>query len=331
METDAREYPANEYVDRNRYEVKKDERRKEKRPEIHPLPAECFDLVELQRKSAAFIRERRWEAFHSPASVALAVSVKAGEIAESYQHRPRPIEQPAERRAWALADVFLNVFRMADLLRIPNLYTLIEAKLTEMEARFSSNAVIRRVGVFCGSGFGANPTYREAARAVGMLLARKKIGLVYGGTNVGLMGVVADAALEGGEVIGIITEHFVGAGIAHQNLADLRVVSSMANRNELMADLSDVFLALPGGVGTIAEFSEMVERTMLDEQQKACGVLDLGGYYDSILAPFNRGAADGFIKSNDLKQVVFHDSDPERLIDSLLSANVPHFNKWPRT
>src|ERR1043165_174167 len=143
----------------------------------------------------------------------------------------------------------------------------------------------RRVCVFCGSSPGARPEYRQAAEAMGRLLASRRIGLVYGGGNVGLMGLLADAALSaGGEVIGVIPRHLDAREVAHRGLPDLRVVASMHERKALMADLSDAFIALPGGLGTLEEMFEILTWAQLGLHRKPCGLLNVLGYFDRLLS-----------------------------------------------
>lgn len=161
------------------------------------------------------------------------------------------------------------------------------------------------------------PEYREAAEAIAILLARRRIDVVFGGGCVGLMGVVADTALaHGGHVIGVIPSALVAREIAHRGLPDLRVVSSMHERKALMANLSDAFIALPGGFGTFEEFCEVVTWTQLGLHQKPCGLLNVAGYYDPLVALFDRGVADGFIKPAN-RGIVVTEANPEALLDRL--------------
>ncbi len=187
---------------------------------------------------------------------------------------------------------------------------------------------MRRICVFCGSSVGARNSYVEAARRVGTLLASREIGLVYGGGNVGLMGEVADAALAaGGEVIGVIPDALVARELAHRSLTDLRTVSSMHERKALMADLSQAFLALPGGFGTVEEFCEAVTWTQLGLHAKPCGLLNVDGYYDPLLALFDAGVRERFIREEN-RAIVVADSDPERLLDALLVSRPVMTPKW---
>jgi uncharacterized protein (TIGR00730 family) len=187
---------------------------------------------------------------------------------------------------------------------------------------------MRRICVFCGSSFGSRPEYRQAAAEVGALLARKGVGLVYGGSNVGLMGVVADTVLAaGGDVIGVIPEALVAKEVAHRGLADLRVVGSMHERKALMAELSSAFLALPGGFGTLEEFIEAVTWSQLGLHRKPCGLLNLCGFYDSLLALLDHAVDERFLRPEN-RALVLAETDAETLIDKLLSHQPPYVDKW---
>jgi len=159
--------------------------------------------------------------------------------------------------------------------------------------------------------------YREAAEAIAIQLARRRVDIVFGGGCVGLMGVVADTALaHGGHVIGVIPSAMVAREIAHRGLPDLRIVSSMHERKALMASLSDAFIALPGGFGTFEEFFEVVTWTQLGLHRKPCGLLNVAGYYDPLVALFDRAVSDGFIRGEN-RGIVVTESDPEALIHRL--------------
>ena len=188
--------------------------------------------------------------------------------------------------------------------------------------------MLRRICVFCGSSFGSRPVYREAAEAVGRLLCQRGIELVYGGGNVGLMGAMADACLDGGgRVIGVIPQALVEKEVAHLGLTELRVVRSMHERKFLMADLSDAFMALPGGYGTWDEFCEMLTWSQLGIQRKACGLLNVSGYYDSFLEFGDRAVSEGFLKDVN-RGLMLSDDDPALLLDRLASFSVPAVDKW---
>ena len=177
--------------------------------------------------------------------------------------------------------------------------------------------MLRRVCIFCGSSTGARPEYRAAAESIAIHLAKRRIDVVFGGGCVGLMGVVADTALaHGAHVIGVIPSALVAREIAHRGLPDLRIVSSMHERKALMASLSDAFIALPGGFGTFEEFCEVVTWTQLGIHRKPCGLLNVAGFYDPLVALIDRAVADGFIRPEN-RGIVVTESDPEALIDRL--------------
>lgn len=182
--------------------------------------------------------------------------------------------------------------------------------------------------VFCGSSSGARPCYVAAATSLATHLVANHISIVYGGSKVGLMGALADAALDaGGEVIGVIPRSLVEKEVAHSRLSDLRVVGSMHERKALMAELSDAFIALPGGYGTFEEFCEVLTWTQLGLQRKPCGILNIAGYYDHLLALFDHAAAEQFLKPVH-RRMVISDSDPASLIVRLLECEVPVTDKW---
>ena len=165
---------------------------------------------------------------------------------------------------------------------------------------------------------------------MGTVLAAKRIGLVYGGGNVGLMGVVADAVLAGGgDVIGVIPQSLADREVAHLGVTDLRVVDSMHTRKAMMADLSDAFIAMPGGVGTFEEFFEAVTWTQLGVHRKPCGLLNAGGFYTPLEAFIDQAVTEGFIKSVH-RSIVVCDDDPARLLDKLASVKLPDVAKWIR-
>ena len=185
-----------------------------------------------------------------------------------------------------------------------------------------------RLCIFCGSSPGFNPAFAAAARAVGAALAARQIGLVYGGGNVGLMGVLADAALTaGGRVIGVIPHALVARELAHQGLTSLHVVNSMHERKALMADLADGFIALPGGFGTLEEFCEAVTWTQLGVHAKPCGLLNVDGFYDGLLAFFEHALGEEFLKPTHRQIIVAH-SDAAPLIDRLTAWTPPEVTKW---
>ena len=188
--------------------------------------------------------------------------------------------------------------------------------------------MLRRLCVFCGSSSGTRLVYQQAAQAVGRLLCRRGIELVYGGGRVGLMGIVADACLnEGGRVIGVIPQALADKEVAHTGLTELRIVGSMHERKALMADLSDAFLALPGGYGTWEEFFEVLTWSQLRIQRKACGVLNVSGYYDPLLDMADRALSEGFLRDVH-RDLLLSDADPEQLLDRLSNYAPPTVDKW---
>ncbi len=189
-------------------------------------------------------------------------------------------------------------------------------------------SALRRICVFCGSSSGTRPEYRAAAEALAHAMRDRDIGLVFGGSGVGLMGVTADAMLaRGGEVIGVIPDALVARDVAHRGLGDLRVVGSMHERKALMADLADAFVAIPGGFGTFEEICEALTWTQLELHRKPCGLLNVLGFYDPLLAQFDRSQAEGFLKPSGRKLVVA-DADPARLLDALAAPLAPPEAKW---
>ncbi len=176
---------------------------------------------------------------------------------------------------------------------------------------------MKRVTVFCGSNHGARPEYTLAARDLARVLVQRGIGLVYGGSSVGIMGELARAAVEaGGEVTGIIPRLLVEREVAFAGLPDLRVVGSMQERKALMAELADAFIGLPGGIGTLDEFFEMVSWTQLGLQQKPCGLLNVLGYYDRLIEFLDHAATEGFIRP-EFRPIIQIDETPEGLLDRL--------------
>jgi len=181
---------------------------------------------------------------------------------------------------------------------------------------------MKRICVFCGSNAGARSEYAEAARALATVLAERKLGIVYGGGNVGLMGVLADTALaRGGEVIGVIPRKLVEREVAHRGVTELRIVETMHERKALMNDLSDAFLALPGGFGTLDEFFEVLTWSQLGFHGKPCALLNVAGYYDGMLAMLDHAVTERFLRPAH-RELVIADTDPLRLLQRL-SAFVP--------
>lgn len=178
------------------------------------------------------------------------------------------------------------------------------------------------VCVFCGSSPGTDPAFTVAAERFGTKVAERGIELVYGGASVGLMGVVADAAMAaGGRATGVITESLAGHEIAHGTLSDLHVVSTMHERKALMSELSDAFVMLPGGFGTYEEFMESVTWAQLGIHDKPCAILNVDGFFDDLLLFVRHAVAQGFIRTRQVEALVISD-DVDELLDALVHA--PH-------
>jgi uncharacterized protein (TIGR00730 family) len=193
----------------------------------------------------------------------------------------------------------------------------------------ASTAELGRVCVFCGSNTGARPAYVTQAESVGRLLASERIGLVYGGGRVGLMGAVANAVLgANGTVIGVIPEALVAAEVAHGGLPDLRVVGTMHERKKVMADLADAFIALPGGFGTFDELFEIVTWAQLGFHAKPIGLLNVDGYFDPLLELVNHAVDEGFIAIQHAR-LLYVEEDPLALLARLRAHRpAPHVRKW---
>jgi len=183
--------------------------------------------------------------------------------------------------------------------------------------------VLRRLCVFCGAQPGARPAYREAAAAFGWLLAESGIGVVYGGASIGLMAAVADAALEaGGEVIGVIPQALVDREVAHHGLSDLRIVHSMHERKALMAELSDGFVALPGGVGTLEELFEVWTWSHLGLHRKPCALLDVQGFYSGLHTFVDHMESEGFLRPG-VRDMLIVEREGPRLLTALRGYRAP--------
>ena len=187
---------------------------------------------------------------------------------------------------------------------------------------------MKRIAVFCGSNKGTRAAYAGAAENLGRQLAKRGIELVYGGGCVGLMGVLADAVLQnGGHVIGVIPEKLVIKEVVHEKLPDLRVVKNMHERKALIAELSDGFIALPGGYGTCEEFCEVLAWSQLGYHQKPFGLLDVAGFYRPLLQFFDHAVAEGFIRPAH-RELVIVEEDPEKLLHRLETFQPPTEVKW---
>jgi len=187
---------------------------------------------------------------------------------------------------------------------------------------------IKRVVVYCGANVGLNPAYQDAAEAVGRTLAEQGIGLVYGGGGVGLMGVVADAALAaGGEVIGVIPEALKALEVEHKNLTDMHVVPDMHSRKAMMLGLADAVIAMPGGFGTMDELFEALTWSQLDYHRKLCGLLNVAGFYDHLIAWIEHSVEVGLVKSVNMDLIV-QGSSIDELLHGLRTRPFPLAKKW---
>ena len=190
-------------------------------------------------------------------------------------------------------------------------------------------AALNRICVFCGASPGRSPGYAALASETGRALAERSIGIVYGGGRVGLMGALADGALDaGGEVIGVIPRGLVDRELAHPDVTELRVVETLHERKAVMAELADAFIALPGGLGTLEELSEVVSWAQLDLHRKPCGVLDPDGYFRDLIAFLDHAVEEGFLAGPDRARLIV-----ESTLDGLLeqfAAAPPIEGRWER-
>lgn len=187
---------------------------------------------------------------------------------------------------------------------------------------------MKRICVFCGSNKGARPIFTTAAKELGHALVKRNMGLVYGGGNVGLMGAIADEILaQGGEVIGVIPQSLVRREVAHQNLTKQHVVTTMHERKALMAELSDGFIAMPGGMGTFDEFCEILTWAQLGIHQKPCGILNVEDYFTPLLRMFDHAVAEGFLRDAH-RTLVLEATQPDKLLDSLATYQPQQIEKW---
>ena len=176
---------------------------------------------------------------------------------------------------------------------------------------------MRSICVFCGSNSGNDPGFVEVARQLGEMLARHQLTVVYGGGRVGLMGALADAALAlGGRVVGVMPQLLLDKEVGHAGLSELHVVTSMGQRKQLMGDLSDAFIVLPGGIGTMDELFEAWTWTQLDLHHKPCGLLNYAGYYDGLIRFVDHAVETGFLRPRHRAALIV-DSDMERLLERL--------------
>ncbi|HNW70723.1 MAG TPA: TIGR00730 family Rossman fold protein [Bacteroidales bacterium] len=187
---------------------------------------------------------------------------------------------------------------------------------------------MKNIGVFCGSSIGGRDLYGEKARHLGKLFVKNNFSLVYGSGNVGLMGILADSMLEeGGEVIGVIPQRLVDVEVAHKHITRTHIVATMSERKTLIEQLSDAFIIMPGGFGTLDEFFEMLTLGQLGMIKKPIGVFNIGGYYNKLFELFDHFIEERFIRPEH-KDLFFVSSDENELIDCLKTFEPKETNKW---
>lgn len=187
---------------------------------------------------------------------------------------------------------------------------------------------MKSITVFCGSSSGFRAEYAEAAKELGRNLVEKNIRLVYGGGNVGLMGIIADEVMKnGGEVIGIIPESLDKKEVAHRGITELRVVNSMHERKALMAEFADGFIAMPGGIGTFEEFFEILTWAQLGFHHKPCGLLNVANYYDGLLSLCENAVNEGFLRKQH-SELILVDSNSTNLLEKMQNYKPQTIEKW---
>ncbi|MBT8401494.1 MAG: TIGR00730 family Rossman fold protein [Rhodothermia bacterium] len=187
---------------------------------------------------------------------------------------------------------------------------------------------MKSIGVFCGSSVGARPNYSKAASRLGAQLVARDLRLVYGGGNVGLMGVIADAVLDaGGHVTGVIPQALAQKELAHPRAQEMHVVGSMHERKAMMADLSDGFIAMPGGLGTLEEFFEVLTWAQLGFHRKPVGLLNSESYFDPLLAFIDAACKESFVRWSH-RQIIISSEQPAEILDLFESYRAPTVDKW---
>lgn len=187
---------------------------------------------------------------------------------------------------------------------------------------------MKSICVFAGSNSGTRDEYTAAAKELGRVVARRKLGLIYGGARVGLMGALADAALgEGGHVTGVMPQALVDKEVAHHGLSELKVVKSMHERKAMMSDLADGYVALPGGWGTMEEFFEVLTWGQLGLHHKPCGLLNIQGYFDGLLDFVEHSITEGFVR-REYRAMICVSAAPGDLLDAMAAYRPPVVRKW---
>jgi hypothetical protein len=187
---------------------------------------------------------------------------------------------------------------------------------------------MKAICVYCGSSPGRLEVYASAARALGQALVARDLGLVYGGASIGLMGLIADTVLQlGGRAVGVIPQALARKEVVHRHLTELHVTRSMHERKTLMADLSDGFIAMPGGIGTFEEIFEIWTWAQLGIHAKPCGLLNVAGYYDALTTFLDHAAAEQFLKPPH-RSLLMVEQEPQALLDRFASYQPPSVRKW---
>jgi len=187
---------------------------------------------------------------------------------------------------------------------------------------------MKAICVYCGSSPGRLDVYASAARALGQAMVERDLGLVYGGASIGLMGLIADTVLQlGGRAVGVIPKGLARKEVVHRHLTELHVTQSMHERKTLMAELSDGFIAMPGGIGTFEEIFEIWTWAQLGIHAKPCGLLNVAGYYDALTTFLDHAAAEQFLKP-DQRSLLMVEQQPQALLDRFASYQPPSVRKW---
>jgi uncharacterized protein (TIGR00730 family) len=200
--------------------------------------------------------------------------------------------------------------------------------MSTLRLKQRSEVDVQRICVYCGSNSGSRPEYAEAARDLANVLVRHDLELVYGGADKGIMGVIADEVLAlGGKVHGVIPKMLCEKEVAHQNLTELHVVASMHDRKSMMAALSDGFIAMPGGFGTLEEIIEIITWGQLKFHDKPCGLLNVEGYFDHLLAYLDHASAEGFLRTEN-REMMLIDESAVGLVQQFEKYTAPVVQKW---
>ena len=190
------------------------------------------------------------------------------------------------------------------------------------------NNRINSICVFCGSSFGADDIYKEKAEALGKIIANENSTLVFGGSHLGLMGVIADAVLaNGGKVIGVITEYLFNKGIAHTGLTELSVVKDMSDRKAMMIELSDAFIAMPGGYGTLDEITEILSLNQLSMIDKPCALFNIKNYFDDYIKQLNHCVKEKLLRPEHRDMTIVDDNE-QTLMEKLKNYQKVEIGKW---